>query len=64
MGVRRADYFLERGIQLGSSESLNLFMFPTQDERGPQDGAWLTHALDQVEATLRSVDFAAPDPPT
>src|SRR5688572_2764281 len=57
-----ADYLLERGIQLGSSESLNLFMFPVEDERGPQDPAWLTHALDQVEARLRSVDFAEPGP--
>lgn len=56
-----ADYLLEQGIQLGSSESLNLFMFPTEDERGPQDPAWLTHALDQVEARLRAVSFADPD---
>ena len=55
------DYLLERGIQLGSAESLNLFMFPSQDDRGPQDAAWLTHALDQAEARLRSVDFADPD---
>jgi hypothetical protein len=56
-----ADYLAERGIQLASAESLNLFMFPTQDERGPQDTAWLTHALDQVDARLRSVDFTDPD---
>jgi hypothetical protein len=56
-----ADYLLERGIQLGSSESLNLFMFPAEDQRGPQDPAWLTHALDQVEARLRSVNFADPE---
>jgi hypothetical protein len=55
------DYLLERGIQLGSAESLNLFMFPVQDERGSQDAAWLTHALDQAEAKLRSVDFTDPD---
>jgi hypothetical protein len=53
-----ADYLAERGIQLGSAESLNLFMFPTEDDRGPQDPAWLTHALDEAEARLRLVDFA------
>jgi hypothetical protein len=51
------DYFLERGIQLGSSESLNLFMFPVEDDRGPQDGAWLAGALDRAEARLRGVNF-------
>lgn len=56
-----ADYLTERGIQLASSESLNLFMFPMRDERGPQDAAWLVHAVDQVEARLRGVNFADPD---
>jgi hypothetical protein len=54
------DYLWERGIQLGSSESLNLFMFPREDERGPQDAAWLVSAMDRAEAQLRSVDFANP----
>jgi len=52
------DYLLERGIQVGSSETLNLFMYPVADERGPQDPAWLTHALDEAEARLRSVQLA------
>ena len=51
------DYLLERGIQLGSSETLNLFMFPVQDERGPQEAAWLTHAMEAAEARLASVDL-------
>jgi hypothetical protein len=55
------DYLLERGIQLGSCETLNLFMFPRQDLRGPQDPAWLQHAIDQTEAGLASVDFVHPD---
>jgi hypothetical protein len=55
------DYLLERGIQVGSSESLNLFMFPTEDERGPQDATWLARALDNAEARLRSVDLANAD---
>jgi hypothetical protein len=51
------DYLLGRGIQLGSSETLNLFMFPVQDERGRQEAAWLAHAIEMAEARLRSVDL-------
>jgi hypothetical protein len=55
------DFLLERGIQLGSSETLNLFMFPKEDERGPQEAAWLAGAMDRVEERLRGVNFAEPD---
>ena len=55
------DYLQERGIQLGSSESLNLFMFPAEDDRGPQDAGWLARAMDRAEEQLRSVDFANPE---
>jgi hypothetical protein len=55
------DYLQAKGIQLGSSEALNLFMFPAEDMRGPQDPAWLTGAIDQVEALLESVDFHHPE---
>lgn len=54
------DYLLEKGIQLGSSETLNTFMFPVEDERGPQDAAWLAHAIEVTEARLRSVDLVDP----
>ena len=55
------DYLATRHIQLGSSESLNTFMFPERDERGPQEGAWLVGAVDRAEATLQSLRFEAPD---
>src|SRR5439155_5506149 len=55
------DYLLERGIQLGSSESLNLFMFPREDERGSQDPGWLAGVLERAEARLDSVDLVQPD---
>ncbi len=55
------DYLLERGIQLGSSETLNLYMYPREDLRGRQESAWLAEAIDQAESKLRSVDFADPD---
>jgi len=53
------DYLLRLGIQLGSSESLNLFMFPVQDDRGRQEPAWLAHAIEMAEARLRSVDLVS-----
>jgi hypothetical protein len=53
------DYLLVRGIQLGSSETLNMFMFPVEDDRGPQEPAWLAHAIEMAEARLRSVDFVS-----
>lgn len=56
------DFLLERGIQLGSSETLNLYMFPREDERGPQDAAWLAAAIDRAEGRLRSIKFADPEP--
>ncbi|HEX8098999.1 MAG TPA: hypothetical protein VF660_02215 [Actinomycetota bacterium] len=55
------DFLLERGVQLGSSETLNLFMFPREDERGPQEPSWLAGAMDRAEDRLRSLDFADPD---
>jgi hypothetical protein len=55
------DYLLERGIQIGSSETLNTFMFPVEDPRGPQDSAWLAHVIETIEARLRSIDLANPE---
>jgi hypothetical protein len=55
------DYLLERRMQLGSSETLNTYLFPVEDERGPQDAAWLAHAIDVAEARLRGVDLLDPD---
>ena len=55
------DYLATRGMQVGSSEALNLFMFPMEDERGPQDAAWLAGALDRVDERLRSLRFDAPE---
>ncbi len=56
-----ADYLLEHGMQLGSPETLNLFMFPANDERGPQDGAWVVSVLDRAEAQLAGLTFADAD---
>jgi hypothetical protein len=55
------DYLAERGMQIGSGESLNTFLFPAQDERGPQDAAWLASAIDRAESRLRALRFDDPD---
>jgi len=55
------DYLTTRQILLGSSESLNTFMYPAQDDRGPQDGGWLVSAVDRAEAALQSIRFDAPE---
>ena len=55
------DYVASKGMQIGSGESLNVFLFPGQDDRGPQDAGWLAGALDRAEGQLRSLRFDSPD---
>ena len=57
-----AEYLADQGIQVGDGEILNLFMYPQQDERGPQEAGWLTSVMDRTEALLRSLNFAEPGP--
>ena len=56
-----ADYLATRGLLVGSNESLNTYMYPREDARGPQDAAWLAGALDAAEATLASIRFDRPE---
>jgi len=56
-----ADYLAERGLQVGTAESDNQFLYPREDARGPQDPAWLTAAIGQMEALLSSVRLDHPD---
>jgi hypothetical protein len=54
------EYLRTKGIQFGSDETLNQFAFPRQDERGPQDGAWLVGCVERAEAQLASIRFDQP----
>jgi hypothetical protein len=54
------EYLQTRGIQFGSDETLNQFMFPREDDRGPQDDAWLDGAIERAQAHLASVRFDRP----
>ena len=51
------EFLRTQGIQFGSDETLNQFMFPREDERGPQDGDWLTHAVERARTQLGSLRF-------
>lgn len=55
------EYLATKGIQFGSDETLNQFMFPRQDERGPQDGGWLAGAIERAESALRELRFDRPE---
>jgi hypothetical protein len=54
------EYLRKKGIQFGSDETLNQFAFPREDERGPQDGAWLAEAVERAKAQLASVRLDSP----
>ncbi len=55
-----AEYAATLGLQVGSDERLNTFLFPREDERGPQDPAWLAAQIERTEALLRSVSLLEP----
>jgi hypothetical protein len=56
-----ADFLATRGIQVGSDEALNQFMYPREDFRGQRDGAWLTSAIERTEAMLADLRFDRSD---
>ena len=56
------DFLATMGLQVGSCEALNLFLFPVEDYRGPQDAGWLAVALDRADERLRSLRFDEPEP--
>ncbi len=52
-----AEFAAARGLQVGSDEHLNTFLFPRTDARGPQDPAWLAGQIETTEMLLRSVSL-------
>jgi hypothetical protein len=54
------EYLAGRGLQVGSDEALNQFVFPREDLRGEQSGAWLVSAIEQTEAMLSSIRLDQP----
>ena len=51
------EYMATLGLQVGSDEHLNTFLFPKEDARGPQEPAWLAAQIERTEALLRSVSL-------
>jgi hypothetical protein len=51
------EFFDHRGMQIGSNEALNLFLFPQHDSRGPADISFVAAELDRAERIFRSLDF-------
>lgn len=54
------EYLATKGIQFGSDEALNQFMFPRTDDRGPQEPEWLAGAIERAEVLLASLRFDDP----
>lgn len=53
------EYMADYGLQLGSSEPLNQFLFPQDDLEVPQDLAAVVKAMERTEATFAGMDFGA-----
>ena len=55
------DFLAGRGLQVGSDEALNQFVYPRSDLRGSQSGAWLVGAIEQTEAMLSTIRLDRPE---
>lgn len=55
-----ADLLAAKGMQIGAQETLNQYLYPREDQRGPQDAAWLVGAVERVEAMLADVRLDGP----
>jgi hypothetical protein len=55
------EYAATLGLQVGSDEHLNTFLFPRDDARGPQDAAWLAGQIETTELLLRSFSLVEPE---
>lgn len=56
-----AEYAATLGLQVGSDEHLNTFLYPREDARGPQEPAWLASQIERTEALLRSITLLETD---
>lgn len=50
------------GLQVGSDEHLNTFLFPRKDARGPREAAWVSAQMDAAEERLRRISLLAAEP--
>ena len=54
------EYMDEYGLQLGTNEPLNQFLFPQADRAVPQELTAVLQAIEQTEATFAGMDFGRP----
>ncbi len=54
-------YASSKGLQVGSGEDLNTFLYPREDVRGPQDAAWVAAQVERAEHVLRSFSLLEAD---
>lgn len=47
----------DHGMQIGADETLNIFLFPQFDAKGPAEIAFVAREIDRAEGALRSVDL-------
>lgn len=47
------------GLQIGSHDELNEYLYPRHDAQGAQDIAFVVDEIDRVEKILRAVDLLA-----
>jgi hypothetical protein len=55
------EYLALQGIQMGSDETLNQFIYPRADIRGPADAAWLAATIEQTETMLSGIRLDRPE---
>jgi len=53
------EFMHDRGMQVGANETLNTFLFPQYDARGPADIQFVVQELDRAESVLKSIDLTA-----
>jgi hypothetical protein len=54
------EYVAQLGMQVGSDEHLNTFLYPRDDAVGPQDAGWVLAQMDAAEARLGSISLVDP----
>lgn len=53
------EFMHDHEMQIGANETLNIFLFPKVDVRGPDDVRFVAGELDRVETALRTLDLTA-----
>ena len=53
------EFMHDQQMQIGANETLNLFLFPQRDAKGPADISFVAGEIDRSETLLRSIDLTA-----